>query len=109
MRTYCFDLDGTLCTNTNGAYTEAVPIPERISMVNNLYNNGSEIVIFTARGSTTGMDWTELTRHQLEIWKVQYHRLLLGKPFADIYVDDKGMSDSDFFKQLCHELDKNEY
>ena len=108
MKTYCFDLDGTLCTNTGGAYAEAKPILERISIVNNLYNNGSEIIIFTARGSTTGKDWTELTRHQLEIWKIQYHQLLLGKPFADIYVDDKGITDSDFFRDICCEIEKNE-
>ena len=45
-----FDLDGTLCTNTNGKYKDAKPIKERIEKVNNLYEEGNQIIILTARG-----------------------------------------------------------
>jgi len=38
--TYCFDLDGTLCTITNGDYDLAKPLMDRISVVNNLYESG---------------------------------------------------------------------
>jgi hypothetical protein len=104
VKTYCFDLDGTLCTITPGEYADAEPILERIKILNDLFDKGDEIVIHTARGSTTGIDWTELTKNQLANWKVKYHKLQLGKPFADIYVDDKGIKDSDFFEQIKNEL-----
>ena len=42
--TYCFDLDGTLCTNTEGEYESAVPFPERINEVKKLYDAGHTIL-----------------------------------------------------------------
>ena len=96
--TYCFDLDGTLCTNTEGSYEEALPFSERIESVNKLFNEGNKIIIFTARGSETGIDWYEATKRQLEFWGLKYNKLILGKPFAHKYIDDRGMSDKDFFK-----------
>jgi len=91
-------LDGTLCTNTEGEYENAQPLVERIEKVNRLFDSGNKIIIFTARGSTTGINWTALTENQLTAWNVKYHSLQLGKPFADFYIDDKGVTDSDFFK-----------
>lgn len=98
MKIYCFDLDGTLCTNTKGAYEAAVPFFDRIQKVNELFENGSRIFIFTARGTVTGIDWRALTEVQLKKWGVKYHELQLGKPFAHIYIDDRGISDKDFFE-----------
>ena len=97
MITYCFDLDGTLCTNTEGEYAQALPLPERILKVNELYDKGNKILIYTARGTVTGIDWRDLTQKQLDSWGIKHHELRLGKPFADVYVDDRGVSDSDFF------------
>lgn len=87
---YCFDLDDTLC-NTNGLdYSISTPIPERIYKVNQLFQAGHYIKIFTARGSETGIDWRPTTERQLEDWGVFHHELILGKPAADFYIDDKG-------------------
>ena len=86
---YCFDIDGTLCTDTGGAYESAEPYPDRISHLNSLYAEGHTIKLFTARGSTTGIDWREATEAQLSAWGVRYHELILGKPHAHIFVDDK--------------------
>ena len=97
MKKYCFDLDGTLCTNTEGEYENAVPFPKRIMKVNAIYEEGSNILIYTARGTVTGIDWRPLTTKQLEEWGVKYHELRLGKPFADVYVDDRAVNDGDFF------------
>jgi trehalose-6-phosphatase len=104
VKTYCFDLDGTLCTITDAQYANAQPIRERIQVVNDLFDKGSKVIIHTARGSTTGIDWTDLTQHQLVTWNVKYHKLQLGKPFADVYIDDKGVKDSDFFELIKNEL-----
>lgn len=94
---YCFDIDGTICTNTDGSYENAVPFSERISCVNNLYSSGNYIKLFTARGSGTGINWRETTEKQLRDWGVNYHELILGKPESAIFVDDKAVSPDIFF------------
>lgn len=96
VKTYCFDLDSTLCTYT-GDYREAIPLQARIDVVNMLFDGGHYIKIYTARGMTTGMDYQALTESQLRDWGIKHHELIMGKPFADIYVDDKATSDVDFF------------
>jgi len=89
---YCFDIDGTLCTITNGAYEQAEPFTERIAVVNGLYAAGHRVKLFTARGTTTGLDWRLLTERQLQQWQVCYHELIMGKPEADIFIDDKAIN-----------------
>ena len=89
VKTYCFDIDGTICTNTDGEYENAEPLKDRIKQVNELYYAGNKIIYFTARGSTTGINWRKLTTSQLEIWGAKYHELILQKPYADYYIDDK--------------------
>jgi hypothetical protein len=95
---YCFDLDGTLCTNTNGNYGSAQPFKDRIDKVNQLYKEGHTILIDTARGFTTKIDWYSVTENQLKEWGVLYHTLRVGeKLYADIFIDDKGTNDMIFF------------
>ncbi len=83
---YYVDIDGTICSNTNGKYEDAVPIRDRIEAINSLYDNGNTIVYWTARGSVTGIDWTELTTRQLKEWSVKYHDVKLGKPHYDLFI-----------------------
>jgi hypothetical protein len=96
---YCFDLDGTLCTNTYGDYEKAEPFHQRIKKLNDLYHDGNHIIIVTARGATTGIDWFNLTKNQLETWGVKYHDLYVGRKLHyDLIVDDKAINDLVFFK-----------
>ncbi len=90
-RNLCFDLDGTLCTNTFGEYESAEPLPAAIERVNDLAAAGHRIIILTARGTATGIDWSEVTRDQLDRWGVVYEELHFGKPSADVYVDDRAV------------------
>ena len=108
--TYVFDIDGTICTNTNGDYESAKPDLNRIEKINNLYDAGHTIVFQTARGmgrfendAKTATDkFYDLTKEQLDNWGVKYNQLFLGKPSGDIYIDDKGIKDEDFFRnELC--------
>ena len=44
----------------------------------------------------------DLTKEQLDNWGVKYNQLFLGKPSGDIYIDDKGMKDENFFgNEFC--------
>ena len=95
---YCFDIDGTLCTNTEGTYEDARPIPEVIARVNALHAAGHRILLQTARGATTGIDWRAKTEEQLARWGGRYHGLYFGKPTADLYVDDKAVNVKEWLK-----------
>ena len=105
--TYVFDIDGTICSNTGGVkdYTDAVPFIERISLINSLFDDGNTIIFQTARGMGRSKNnqkeaielFYEFTAKQLDSWGVKYHYLYLGKPSGDIYVDDKGINDENFF------------
>jgi hypothetical protein len=99
LLTYVFDLDGTLCSEHNGKYELAQPFQDRINIVNRLYLQGHTIMIDSARGTMSKKDQEELTKAQLQKWGVKYHYLRTGvKYFGDIYVDNKGVKDTDFFK-----------
>lgn len=95
-KVFCFDIDGTLCTQTSGDYKLALPIVERIHFVNNLYRKGHVIKLFTARGSRSGLDWSRFTEEQISSWGVLHHELIFGKPHADVFVDDKACNSEDF-------------
>ncbi len=62
-----------------------------ISQVNAFYDAGHRVILFTARGTTTGINWREETEKQLSSWGVKYHELIFGKPEADVFVDDKSL------------------
>ena len=105
MKTYVFDIDGTICSLVGGDYEKASPINYRIDKVNDLYEEGNVIIFQTARGMGRFKNddvkaksaFYDLTVKQLDMWGVKYHELHLGKPAGDIYVDDKGIRDEDFF------------
>ena len=97
---YCFDLDGTICDtplrqeDLKPGYLESTPYPFMVEQVNQLYDEGNHIIIMTARGRGSGIDWTKLTIEQLDRWGVKYHDLepMFHKPTADIFIDDKGIN-----------------
>jgi len=99
----CFDLDGTLCTQRPaGDYENAEPLEDRIVELRSRYYRGSIVKIWTARGAATGIDWSDVTRKQLAKWNVPYHELSFGKPYADIYVDDRAVKAEEWFSGGCY-------
>lgn len=95
-KVYCFDIDGVIASVVPSLdYLLAEPLKENIKKINQLYDVGHEIILFTARGSATGKDWEAATRAQMQKWGVKHHRLLFGKPPADFYIDDKLLSIED--------------
>ena len=91
--TLCCDIDGVLASLVpDNDYTKAQPLTATIAIVNRLYDSDCHIVLFTARGSKTGIDWQDFTRQQMERFGVRYHELKFGKPAADWYIDDKMIS-----------------
>ena len=68
------------------------------NFLNQLYEEGHTIKLFTARGAQTGIDWREITEEKLAEWGVKYHELLMTKPHADIFIDDKAINADDWMK-----------
>ena len=93
---YCFDIDDTICITQGLNYSLSKPILERISRINELFEDGHTIKLYTARGSKTGIDWSEITKSQLILWGLKFHELHFGKPYADFYIDDKAVNEKDF-------------
>ena len=86
----CCDIDGVIAAKTpENDYGRAYPMENNIRTLNALHDMGFQIVLFTARGYKTGIDWKDTTLQQMKAWNVRYHELHFGKPDADIYIDDK--------------------
>lgn len=109
MKIYCVDIDGVIA-HDNGTcgkckYESCTPIKKNIEKINKLYDEGNYIKYFTARGMGTYKDdaqlakarWESLTQLQLSVWGCKYHELIMGKPSADYYIDDKAVNSNDFF------------
>ena len=114
-----FDLDDVICKrdvegNNVEKYLSCVPIPEMVEIVNNCYDSGNHIIIYTARGMSVFnkdvdaiyKNLYQLTLNHLKESGVKFHELIMGKIHYDILVDDKAMSSfrvnsmDDIFEQL---------
>ena len=95
------DIDETICEYENYTrdYSKAIPIVDNIKKINGLYDKGHIIVYWTARGSGTGIDWTEVTHNQLNKWGAKFTEVRLGKPYYDLFIDDKAINTSQFFEK----------
>lgn len=97
---FVFDIDGVIAKiHPDNDYAKSEANIEMINVINRLYKMGNEIILLTARGYVTGVDWEETTTRQLEKWGLHYHELHFGKPNADYYVDDK-MIDMDYLRSI---------
>ena len=100
LKTFVFDLDRTLIQDTNNNPTG---IEKNIAFCNGLYNLGHKIIIHTSRGMLTNNNniqeiekkYSAKIKNILQKNKIKYHELIFGKPFADIYIDDKSINSFD--------------
>ena len=84
------DIDETICHSENLDNENSLPNFVHILKINRLYDEGNEIIYWTARGSVSGIDWAELTKNQLDEWGCKYTRIeTQQKPHYDLFIDDK--------------------
>lgn len=87
------DIDDTICDKNGMDYSLAIPKYENIDKVNRLFDDGNNtIIMWTARGTMTGINWFETTHNQLIKWGVKFHELRMGKPAYDLLIDDKALN-----------------
>jgi len=79
------DVDETLCiTPEDRNYELSIPIYKMINKINNLYDKGYKIVIWTARGSielNKKKLYELITLRQLKEWGVKFHEFRMDKPY----------------------------
>ena len=87
-KTIMVDLDGVLCTEER-TFERALaqPIDGAADALRRLRAAGHTVVIYTARG------WPEyrMTRQWLDEHGVEYDGLHMGKPVADVWIDDRAV------------------
>ena len=95
---WCFDLDNTLVNTKGSDYENSTPIPEAIAKVRGYKDRGDHIIIMTARGSGSKVDWRDFTEKQLNKFGIPYDQLIVGlKPGGvDVFVDDKAINALDW-------------
>ena len=80
------DIDGTICPE-KPAFEKilAEPFQEALIKINEMKDNGHQIIFFTARG------WNEYnsTKYWLDKHGFKYDLLICGKPIYDIIIDDR--------------------
>ena len=93
------DIDETICFYEGERhYPDAIPDLDRVAKINKLYDEGNEIIYYTARGAQSGIDWKSVTEGQLKAWGCKYHGVSVGqKPHYDLLICDKAINSEDFF------------
>ena len=92
---YVIDIDNTISITEGVNYEDAKPNQKIIDYINKLYDEGHRIIIYTARGTTSKINWRKLTEWQLKKWKVKYHELKFGKIIYDFWIDDRAINPKD--------------
>lgn len=99
-KTIMIDLDGTICTEERTFERPlAEPIAGAREALEKLRAAGHTIIVYTARG------WAEfrVAKQWLDDHGMVYDGLHMGKPIADVWIDDRALrftSWADVLKQL---------
>ena len=84
------DIDNTICYTENSDYENSKPRYDQIDKINKLYDEGHEIIYWTARGGHSGLDWKIFTKIQIDDWGCKYTRIeQQKKPSYDLFICDK--------------------
>ncbi|MGH9749447.1 MAG: LNS2 domain-containing protein [Candidatus Polarisedimenticolia bacterium] len=80
------DIDGTICTEESPADRPlAQPLPGAREAVNRFVEAGHVVVLWTGRG----WDQYRVTQRWLDDHGFKYTQILMGKPIANLIIDDR--------------------
>lgn len=80
------DIDGTICTEESPFDRPlAKPLPGALERVNSFVDAGHVVVFWTGRG----WDQYRVTKKWLDDHGFRYAQLLMGKPIANLVIDDR--------------------
>jgi len=103
-KTMVVDVDDTILVTTNRDYDNSKPIAPVIEKLREARMKGWKIILHTARGMGRSNGNIELVRDEVieEVasfcakWDVPYDEIIVGKPWAAMYVDDKAVTPREF-------------
>jgi len=99
------DIDGTLCEEVyHTKYPEARPFDGAVGYVKNIVIKGHKAFYYSARHEED----REVTMAWLQKWGFPVLPLILDKPLADVYVDDRSCPDLITFDALWVEKGADE-
>jgi capsule biosynthesis phosphatase len=94
-------MDGTICETrlSHQNYLDVLPKPGAIEVLRKLKAEGHYIIIYSSRHMLTcNNNIGQITAKQAHIfyewfkkYDIEYDELILGKPLADVYIDDKAL------------------
>ncbi len=97
----CFDIDNTLVSEPRipADYSSVEPISKNIEFLRYLKSQGHVIILQTARRMKTHSgnvgrlvaDIGRVTFETLDKFEIPFDEIYFGKPYADFYIDDKGI------------------
>lgn len=97
----CFDIDNTLVSEPKipADYSSVEPISRNIEFLRYLKSQGHVIILQTARRMKTHSgnvgrlvaDIGRVTFETLDKFEIPFDEIYFGKPYADFYIDDKGI------------------
>lgn len=106
---FCVDIDNTITKwDDSRDYENFKADKQMVRIINDLYDKGHHITLFTARGMTSvgpGKIASEIVPaliKNLESIGLKYHELLTHKPVYDWIIDDKAI-DPFRFKLMYHQ------
>jgi uncharacterized HAD superfamily protein len=80
------DMDGTICSEERPFDRPlAKPLPGAVESVNRMHEQGHVIIIWTGRG----WDQYRVTKKWLDDHGFKYSEILMGKPIANLIIDDR--------------------
>mgnify|MGYP001459293937 CR=1 FL=1 len=100
------DIDGTICNE--GPVSERArrkPLPGARAALKKMRKDGHVVVLWTAR------EWThyKLTKKWLDKHGFEYDQILMGKPVAHVWIDDRAREfkgwDKDYISDILSQYD----
>jgi len=103
-KTMVVDVDDTILTTTDRDYANSRPIAPVVNKLREAKSLGWHIILFTARGMGRSNGNIDLVKNEVfnevssfcEKWNVPYDEIMVGKPWAAMYVDDKAVTPKQF-------------
>jgi capsule biosynthesis phosphatase len=103
-RTLCVDVDDTLCFTDDHDYTQSRPNDPVVVKVREAKAKGWWIILHTARGmgrsgghiETVADEVLDEVRALCERHDIPYDEIVVGKPWARWYIDDRALRPDEF-------------
>jgi len=110
----CIDMDGTICETKklNEDYRNVKPKPGAIEALKKLKTDGHIIIIHSSRNMEAETNnvakiiavQAPIFKEWFDKYEIEFDELLLGKPLADLYIDDKALKYNNDWTEIINKI-----